>query len=68
MAELFKFQLKENNEPIETTNINSIRIYLSDEQKELLKRNEQFLFKKNGVDNLSDYVLTKINEDINHKT
>ncbi|HOJ67152.1 MAG TPA: hypothetical protein PLZ54_09290 [Paludibacteraceae bacterium] len=36
MAELFEFELKKNNEPIETTNINSIRVYVSDEQKELM--------------------------------
>lgn len=67
MAELFEFELEENNEPIETTNINSIRVYVSDEQKELIEKSKNDLFKKNGVDNLSDYLLKKIYEDINSK-
>jgi len=67
MAELFEFELEENNEPIETTNINSIRFYVSDEQKELIEKVKTDLFKKNGVDNISDYVLKKIYEDINSK-
>lgn len=65
MAELFEFELEENNEEIETTNINSIRVYVSDEQKELIEKNKTTLFKKNDVDNLSDYLLKKIYEDIN---
>ncbi len=64
MAELFEFELEENNEEIETTNINSIRVYVSDEQKELIEKNKTTLFKKNEVDNLSDYLLKKIYEDI----
>ena len=40
MTELFKFELKENNEPMETTNINSIRVYVSDEQKELIEKSK----------------------------
>lgn len=67
MEDLFEFELEENNEPIETTNINSIRIYFSDEQKELIEKSKNDLFKKNGVDNLSDYLLKKIYEDINSK-
>ena len=67
MAELFEFELEENNEPIETTNINSIRFYVSDEQKELIEKVKTDLFKKNGVDNISDYILKKIYEDINSK-
>lgn len=67
MAELFEFELEENNEPIETTNINSIRVYVSDEQKELIEKSKNYLFKKNNVDNLSDYLLKKIYEDINIK-
>jgi hypothetical protein len=67
MAELFEFELEENNEPIETTNINSIRVYVSDEQKELIEKSKNDLFKKNNVDNLSDYLLKKIYEDINNK-
>jgi len=67
MAELFEFELEENNEPIETTNINSFRFYVSDKQKELIEKNKQLLFKKNEVDNLSDYILKKIYEDINTK-
>lgn len=64
MAELFEFELQENNEPIDTTNINSIRVYVSDEQKELIEKSKKDLFKKNNVDNLSDYLLKKIYEDI----
>lgn len=64
MLELFEFELEENNEPIETTNINSIRVYVSDEQKELIEKSKNDLFKKNNVDNLSDYLLKKIYEDI----
>ena len=67
MAELFEFELEENNEPIETTNINSIRFYVSDEQKELIEKVKTDLFNKNGVDNISDYILKKIYEDINSK-
>ncbi len=67
MAELFEFELEENNEQIETTNINSIRVYVSDEQKELIEKSKNDLFKKNNVDNLSDYLLKKIYEDINSK-
>ena len=67
MKELFEFELEENNEPIEKTNINSIRVYLSDEQKELIEKSKNDLFKKNNVDNLSDYLLKKIYEDINSK-
>jgi hypothetical protein len=65
--ELFEFELEENNEPIEKTNINSIRVYFSDEQKELIEKSKNDLFKKNNVDNLSDYLLKKIYEDINSK-
>jgi hypothetical protein len=67
MKELFEFELEENNEPIEKTNINSIRVYFSDEQKELIEKSKNDLFKKNNVDNLSDYLLKKIYEDINSK-
>lgn len=67
MAELFEFELEENNHPIETTNINSIRFYVSDEQKEFIEKNKQLLFKKMDVDNLSDYILKKIYEDIDNK-
>ena len=67
MAELFEFELEENNGRIETTNINSIRVYVSDEQKELIEKSKNDLFKKNNVDNLSDYLLKKIYEDINSK-
>jgi len=67
MTELFEFELEENNEPIETTNINSIRFYVSDEQKELIEKVKTDLFNKNGVDNISDYILKKIYEDINSK-
>lgn len=67
MAELFEFKLEENNQSIETTNINSIRVYVSDEQKELIEKSKNDLFKKNNVDNLSDYLLKKIYEDINSK-
>lgn len=68
MAGLFDFELEENNEPLETTNINSIRFYVSDEQKELIEKVKSYLFKKNGVDNISDYILKKIYEDIDSKT
>lgn len=67
MAELFEFKLEENNEEIESTNINSIRVYVSDKQKELIEKSKNDLFKKNNVDNLSDYLLKKIYEDINSK-
>lgn len=67
MAELFEFELEENNEPLESTNINSIRVYFSDEQKELIEKSKNDLFRKNNVDNLSDYLLKKIYEDINSK-
>ena len=67
MAELFEFKLEENNDPVETTNINSIRFYVSNEQKEMIEKNKQLLFKKMEVDNLSDYILKKIYEDISTK-
>ena len=65
--ELFEFELEENNEPIETIDINSFRVYVSNEQKELIEKSKKYLFKKNNVDNLSDYLLKKIYEDINSK-
>lgn len=68
MAELFEFELEENKEPLETTNINSIRFYVSDEEKELIEKVKPDLFRKNGVDNISDYILKKIYEDIDSKT
>ena len=66
-GQLFNFELEENNNQIETTNINSIRVYVSDEQKVLIEKSKKDLFKKNNVDNLSDYLLKKIYEDINNK-
>lgn len=68
MAELFEFELEENKEPLETTNINSIRFYVSDEEKELIEKVKTDLFIKNGVDNISDYILKKIYEDIDSKS
>jgi len=61
--ELFKFELEENENPIDTTNINRVCVYVNDEQKEQIK-NISSIFKKNGVDNLSDYLIKKIYEDI----
>ena len=65
--ELFKFELEENKEPLESTNINSIRVYFSDEEKELIECVKDNVFKKNKVDNLSDYILKKMHEDAESK-
>lgn len=65
MKDLFNFDLKENKGEIDNTNINSIRVYLNDEQKKTFLDNKKNIFLKNGVDNLSDYLLKKIHEDIN---
>lgn len=62
--ELFKFKLEENNSPKDGTNINRVCVYVNDEQKKLIEKNKAILFKKNEVDNLSDYLLKKIYEDI----
>lgn len=64
--ELFKFELEENNEPIDNTNINRICVYVNDEQKEMLSKMDN-VFKKLGVDNLSDYLMKKVYEDIKIK-
>lgn len=64
--ELFKFELQENKEPKDDTNINRVCIYVNDEQKDVISKMGS-IFKKNGVDNLSDYVIKKIYEDIKSK-
>lgn len=64
--ELFEFELEENNEPKDETNINRVCIYVNDEQKEILSKMDK-VFKKIGVDNLSDYVIKKVYEDIKSK-
>lgn len=61
--ELFKFELEENEDPIDETNINRVSIFVNDEQKNIIK-NLDYIFKINGVDNVSDYLLKKIYEDI----
>jgi hypothetical protein len=61
--ELFKFELEENNTPKDDTNINRVCVYVNDEQKEQLHKMES-IFKKNRVDNLSDYLIKKVYEDI----
>lgn len=60
--ELFKFELEENNEPKDNTNINRVCVYVDDEQKEILSKMDN-VFKKIGVDNLSDYLMKKVYED-----
>ncbi len=64
--ELFKFELEENNESEDQTNINRVCVYVNDEQKEILSKMDQ-VFKKLGVDNLSDYLIKKVYEDIKSK-
>lgn len=64
--ELFKFELEENNEPKDNTNINRVCVYVDDEQKEILSKMDN-VFKKLGVDNLSDYLIKKVYEDIKSK-
>jgi len=61
--ELFKFELEENNDPIDNTNINRVCIYVDDKQKEILSKMDE-VFNKNNVDNLSDYLMKKVYEDI----
>lgn len=61
--ELFKFELEENNEPKDETNINRVCVYVNDEQKEILSKMDE-VFKKTRVDNLSDYLMKKVYEDI----
>lgn len=65
--ELFEFKLTENNDEPDSTNINRICVFVSDEQKVMIEKIKSKLFTKNGVDNLSDYLLKKINEDIDNK-
>jgi hypothetical protein len=67
MKGLFEFELTANNEGLDSTNINRICVFVSDEQKTMIEKIKLKLFSKNGVDNLSDYLLKKINEDINNK-
>lgn len=67
MRDLFKFELEENNEPIDNTNINRLSVFVSDEQKSFIKKNEKEVFSKYGVDNFSDYVINKFYEDVNSK-
>lgn len=65
--ELFEFELKENNNEIDNTNINRLCVYVSDEQRDFIDKNKKLLFKKNEVDNISDFFIKKIYEDINNK-
>lgn len=67
MDSLFKFELEENNETIDNTNINRLSVFVSDEQKSFIKKNEKEVFSKYGVDNFSDYVINKFYEDVNSK-
>jgi len=61
--ELFKFELEENNAPKDDTNINRVCVYVNDEQKEILGK-MKLIFETNKVDNLSDYLIKKVYEDI----
>ena len=64
--ELFKLELEENNTPKDGTNINRVCVYVNDEQKEILGK-MKLIFEINKVDNLSDYLIKKIYEDIEIK-
>lgn len=65
--ELFEFELEENNSEIDNTNINRLCVYVSDEQRDFIEKNKKSLFKKNEVDNISDWFIKKIYEDTNNK-
>jgi len=65
--ELFEFELEENNSEIDNTDINRLCIYVSDEQRDFIEKNKKSLFKKNEVDNLSDFFIKKVYEEINYK-
>jgi hypothetical protein len=65
--ELFDFELQENNSEIDNTNINRLCVYMSDDQREFLEKNKKSLFNKNKVDNISDWFIKKIYEDIDNK-
>jgi len=67
MESLFKFELEENNELIDITNINRLSVFVSDEQKAFIKKNEKEIFSKYDVDNFSDYVIKKFYEDVECK-
>jgi hypothetical protein len=67
MESLFKFELEENNELIDNTNINRLSVFVSDEQKAFIKKNEKEIFSKYDVDNFSDYVIKKLYEDVECK-
>ena len=67
MDSLFKFELEENNDPIDNTNINRLSVFVSDEQKVFIKKNEKEIFSKYGVGNFSDYVINKFYEDVECK-
>lgn len=65
--ELFEFELEENNSETDNTNINRLCVYVSDKQRDFIEKNKKLLFKKNEVDNISDWFIKKIYEDIKDK-
>lgn len=67
MDGLFKFELEENNSLEDNTNINRLSVFVSDEQKKFINGNKSVVFKNNGVDNFSDWVIKKFYEEINFK-
>jgi flagellin-specific chaperone FliS len=62
--ELFEFELPKKKSEIQDININRVSVFLTDEQKKEIEKNLKKIYKKYNVDNLTDYFLIKIYEDI----
>lgn len=62
--ELFEFELPKKKSEIQDININRVSVFLDDEQKKEIEKNLKKIYKKYNVNNLTDYFLIKIYEDI----
>jgi len=62
--ELFEFELPRKKTEIQDININRVSVFLTDEQKKEIEKNFKKIYKKYNVNNLTDYFLIKIYEDI----
>jgi len=62
--ELFEFELPKKKSELQGVNINRVSVFLDDEQKKEIEKNLKKIYKKYNVNNLTDYFLIKIYEDI----
>lgn len=62
--ELFEFELPKKKSELQDVNINRVSVFLDDEQKKEIEKNLKKIYKKYNVNNLTDYFLIKIHEDI----